>query len=200
MKIKWGALVTDGRGKLGGHVASANKGGSYLRTKVTPVNPRTVAQTEVRSLFGQISQAWGDLKQPSGKALYQRLNQQARLVGFPAIALPPSKVSPAVGIITGVELKISTTTITYAGAPATAAHRSMYYATGPVSRGTTFVKNRLRVFATDGAIKLTPIQLYTAYVAKYGTPTVTQKVFFGIVYVETSGQASPMQSDVAVIS
>ena len=54
MKIKWGALVVDGRGKLGGHVAAQNRGGSYLRTKVTPSNPQTTFQTGVRSMGGCI--------------------------------------------------------------------------------------------------------------------------------------------------
>ena len=39
MKIKFGSEVVDGRGKIGGHVYSKNKGGAYKRTKVTPSNP-----------------------------------------------------------------------------------------------------------------------------------------------------------------
>ena len=98
MKIKWGMMMTDGRGKLGGQVASKNRAGAYIRTKVTPVNPRTTAQQSIRSLFGAVASAWrsltqeqvnswneatefwqktdifGDLKKPSGFALFQRLN------------------------------------------------------------------------------------------------------------------------------
>jgi hypothetical protein len=47
MKMKFGAIVTEGRGKIGGHVASKNKSGAYLRTKVTPVNRQSVAQSNV---------------------------------------------------------------------------------------------------------------------------------------------------------
>jgi len=36
MKTLFGAIVVDGRGKLGGHVASKNRHGSYFRTKVSP--------------------------------------------------------------------------------------------------------------------------------------------------------------------
>ena len=98
MKIKWGMMMTDGRGKLGGQVASKNRAGAYVRTKVTPVNPRTTAQQSMRSLFGTVASAWrsltqaqvnswneatefwqrtdvfGDLHKPSGFALFQRLN------------------------------------------------------------------------------------------------------------------------------
>ena len=58
MKLKFGAIVTDGRGKIGGHVASKNRSGAYLRTKVTPSNPNTVAQVQVRSILASLSQSW----------------------------------------------------------------------------------------------------------------------------------------------
>ena len=58
MKIKWGAMVVDGSGKLGGHVASKNRGGSYFRTKVTPTNPNSTSQAAVRSRLTALSQAF----------------------------------------------------------------------------------------------------------------------------------------------
>ena len=63
MRIKWGMMMTDGRGKLGGHVASKNRAGSYVRTKVTPVNPQTPYQSEVRQRLATISRAWGQLNE-----------------------------------------------------------------------------------------------------------------------------------------
>jgi hypothetical protein len=53
-KIKFGMMMTDARGKLGGHVFSKNRSGAYVRTKVTPVNGQTTAQTGVRAIFGAI--------------------------------------------------------------------------------------------------------------------------------------------------
>ena len=115
-KLKFGMIVTDMRGKLGGHVFSKNRSGAYSRTKVTPVNPQTASQTAVRSLFAQISQGWsgltqanrdsfngrvadysktdvfGDLKNPSGKALYQRLNQNLGISNQSLITVAPSPV------------------------------------------------------------------------------------------------------------
>ena len=59
-KIKFGMMMTDARGKLGGQVFSKNKGGAYVRTKVTPSNPQTIAQTTRRALFAAIwSEAGG---------------------------------------------------------------------------------------------------------------------------------------------
>ena len=40
-KIKMTAIVADMRNKLNGSVFSRNRGGAYIRTKVTPINPQT---------------------------------------------------------------------------------------------------------------------------------------------------------------
>lgn len=59
MKVNFGAVATDGRGKIKGIVYSKNKSGSYVRGKVTPANPRTVHQSLVRASFAANAQAWG---------------------------------------------------------------------------------------------------------------------------------------------
>lgn len=63
MKIKFGSIVTDGSGKLGGHVYSKNRGGNYIRTNKVPSNPRTEAQILARSRFGQASAGWRALSE-----------------------------------------------------------------------------------------------------------------------------------------
>ena len=61
MKAKFGSIVVAGSGKIGGHVASRNRGGAYFRTKVTPVNPNTPAQAAVKSRLTTQAQAWRSL-------------------------------------------------------------------------------------------------------------------------------------------
>lgn len=98
MKVKWSGIgMVDGRGKINGSVASKNRSGAYVRTKVTPVNPQSPRQLAVRSTFATISAMWrglgqvnrdswnsavedwqrtdvfGDLKKPSGFNLFMRL-------------------------------------------------------------------------------------------------------------------------------
>lgn len=100
MKIKWGMMMTDGRGKLGGQVASKNRAGAYVRTKVTPVNPNTSYQSQVRQRLASLSREWsqlteqqrigwneaansgewsksdifGDARRPTGKNLFTSIN------------------------------------------------------------------------------------------------------------------------------
>lgn len=98
MKIKWSGIgMVDGRGKINGSVASKNRAGAYVRTKVTPSNPQSIAQSAVRNSFSVISSLWrnltevqrsswnsavsnwtktdifGDIKTPSGFNLFMRL-------------------------------------------------------------------------------------------------------------------------------
>ena len=217
MKIKWGALVVDGRGKLGGHVAAQNRGGSYLRTKVTPSNPQTTRQTWIRNLFGSISIAWGglaesailawnaavdewqstnifgDLKKPSGKALYQRLNTQAQVAGYPAIGLPPAKAALPASNVTLVKFDISDGEIAPTGIYSGTAATVVVYSSGPVSNGTTFVKNLMRMIAHTGSVAYSPTDVYLGYVAHFGAPVAGQKVYLGFKVVLPNGQASPMQ-------
>jgi len=218
MKIKWGALVTDGRGKIGGHVASKNRSGAYLRTKVTPINPQTSAQSAVRSSFGAISQAWsgltqalilawngavadwqttdifGDLKKPTGKNLFLRLNQQLVTSGQAQITAPPAKLEMVEGVadtplfdLTNLELSLLNK---YAGANA----NIVLYATPPMSQGTTFVTNRLRQIYSALGTGYSLTDAYSAYVAKFGTPSAGANVYVGVKYVLPNGQASPLQT------
>lgn len=222
MKIKFGALVVDGRGKLGGHVASANRGGAYLRTKVTPSNPQTIYQSIIRAIWGAISQAWsglteaeilgwnsavpewkttnifGDLKQPSGKNLHQKLNQNLLVAGYPGITSVPEKEAMVEGVVSAVAIDTTAETLTATGAYTGASARVVVFATPDVSAGTTFVKNRLRKIGAGLGSTYTPAQMYIDYVAKYGVPADGDRIFVGFKYVIPTGQASPLQTVLAV--
>jgi len=217
MKIKWGALVVDGRGKIGGHVASKNKAGNYLRTKTTPTNPQTSAQTSARALFGSISQQWsglsdavrlgwneavaewqktdifGDLKQVSGKALFQRLNNQAQSAGYPAVTSAPAKAEMVSGVISVVDFQTGSQAIDLTGAYSGSGARLVISATPVLSDGTTFVKNKLRQIITQLGSTYDSGAVYNAYADKFGEPLVGDNIYFSVKYVLANGQASPEQ-------
>lgn len=112
------AVGGDIRGKIGSSVFSRNKGGAYIRTKVTPVNPKTPAQQLVRQNFGQNSKKWsGTLTQSqrdawnafaasnpvrdvfgnsitlTGLATFNRMNQILLQIGSFQILNPPADYS-----------------------------------------------------------------------------------------------------------
>ncbi len=207
MKAKWGALVVDGRNKIGGHVASKNRAGSYFRTKVTPVNRQSTRQTAVRSLLTSISQAWrgltdaqrnewnaavvnfkktnifGDIVHPSGFNLFQKLNNNIMTLGGTMIDVPP--------VITDLD-QYSALALTYAvGTPAlslaftaVAGTDSGYkiFATAPQSAGKSFVKSEYRLIKHSNAIGVTPINLLSDYTAVFGgVGNIGDKIFVKIV-------------------
>lgn len=217
-KIKFGMMMTDARGKLGGQVFSRNKGGAYVRTKVTPTNPQTPDQQGARALFGSISQGWsgltenerqawrgaveewkgtdifGDLLAPTGKELYQRLNNQAQIVGYAALVYPPVKVELPVDIASSVVLSEGGATITITGKSISAGARLALFATPPLSEGTKFVKNKLRLINSDVANVYSPGDAWTAYFDKYGNAPAGSNIYFGIKYVMPTGQSTPLQT------
>lgn len=216
-KIKFGAMMVDARGKLGGHVFAKNRGGNYIRTKVTPVNPSSSAQTAIRALFAAITAGWstlttaqraawngavgdwattdifGDLKNPSGKTLYQRLNQNAQNVGYSALTSPPAKATLPEDVVTAVDIAVGAGTLTLTGASASASATILLSGTPSLSQGTTFVKDRLRNIGSQVASTYAAATAYTDYVAKFGAPTAGDNVHIAIQYVLATGQVSPMQ-------
>lgn len=203
MKIKFGAMVVDGRGKLGGHVASKNRSGSYFRTKVTPVNPQTTRQSAVRSALTGFSQAFrgltaaqitawnsavqnfsstdvfGDLRNPSGLNLFMKLNMNLSQVGVAQIDDPP--LPSSVEVVTSVSLSADsspqTFSITFAPTPVPANTAFIIEATAGVSAGKSFVKSEFRQIGYLDAAATSPANQLTAYTNKFGTLIAGQKIF-----------------------
>jgi hypothetical protein len=216
MKCEWGALVVNGRGKLGGHVASKNRAGSYFRTKVTPINRRSTFQTAVRSRLASISSgfktltaaqiaAWnaavgdfvhtnvfGQKVHPTGAQLYQRLNNNLVNIGIAQITTPPLPVNVS---------NMGTLTLTGAhGTPALslafttpipAAEKVILSATAGLSAGKNFVKSEFREIGVLVTGDTTPKDILTLYTAKFGSiPAAGKKVFIRVKNVNaTTGQA-----------
>lgn len=226
MKMKFGAIVVGGRGKIGGHVASQNRGGAYLRTKVTPVNPQTGAQLEVRSRLTAFSQAWsglteeqrlawnnavsdyartdifGDLRNPSGFNLYQRLNNNLAIVGVAPIDTPPlpAAVGSVYGTIFSINAGVMEATLSLSNTvPADTAVQ--VWATPPVSAGKSFVKSQYRLVTVLATAATSPADITDAYAAKFGTgASVGQKVFVKTVSVnKITGQVSTPSQVSAIV-
>jgi len=226
MKVKWGALVVDGRNKIGGHVASKNRAGAYFRTKVTPVNPGSTYQVNVRQRFAARAIAWrgltdgqrlqwnaavaqfaktdifGDLKNPTGFNLYVMLNTNLVMAGAIAILVPPLPVAvSALLTIVPTQAPAGATSIAYTETPTPALHQLIVDATAPISPGKSFVKAEFRQIGQIIPATASPYVATDAYAAKFGGPGLAgQKVFFRAYYVHlTTGQAGlPLQASCIV--
>ena len=212
MKLKFGAIVTDGRGKIGGHVASKNRSGAYLRTKVTPSNPNTVAQSQARGILASLSQGWGqltdsqrlgwndavkewgttdifgDIKNPSGINLYVKLNSNLLNIGGSVIATVPAKLETPTAYLTAAILTASTGALTLSLSDVSAdGVVGLVRSTPMLSSGVSFVKSQFRVIGYN-QVTNDVLTVNGAYDTKFGTPTVGSNIYFSVQLVLANGQ------------
>lgn len=202
-KVKLSALVSEMRGKLNGSVFSRNRGGAYLRTKVTPLNPQTSYQVAVRALLTQFAQAWrgltqtqrdawshsvnnwsttdvfGDVQNPTGNTLYTRLNINIVNAGGSAISTPPSPVGAAALATLSVTATFTGDVFTAAFTPdpVPAGHAMVVEATPMLSPGISNANSQFRQIANVAAATNSPEDLFSAYTAKFGSLIAGQRVF-----------------------
>jgi len=223
MKIKFGALVVAGSGKIGGHVASKNRAGAYIRTKVTPSNPRTSAQSASRAILGTLSVGWslltesqrlgwsnavsqfattdifGDIKNPSGINLYVKLNANLLNSGQGVISDAPAKLEMPFSSIASVIFDVSTPAnsfITFTD-DTLGAYQILISATKVVSNGTSFVKNLFRNIGISSPLA-GELQYGTLFIQKFGTPSAGDKFFIKVEIVLPNGQKSTPQTSVVI--
>lgn len=223
MKIKFGAIVTDGRGKLGGHVLAKNRSGNYMRTKVTPVNPQTSYQQAQRSALGTLSSGWsgltssqraawdaavgdfqktdifGDLKSPTGKNLYTGLNRNLLNAGQATITSPPSPDTIPAIVIASAAYSLGGTSFDIVTTGDSSGAFVQAWATPPLSAGTTFVKNRLRLLQSDAGANPLTADIYAAYIARFGVPPVGSNVYVAMRVVNAGGEAGVISTFQATI-
>lgn len=216
-KIKFGMMMTDARGKLGGHVFSKNRGGAYVRTKVTPSNPQSEAQVEQRSLLASASQAWrglteaareawngavsnyastnvfGDIINPTGAQLHTKLNINVALAGGVAITTPPLPIgitSPA-GLSISADASTPELLLNWTSGAVPANQVMVVEATPCVSVGRYNVNNRFRVIDTLPAATTTGEDVQAAYIAKFGSMVAGQKLFVRVKFInKNTGEVS----------
>lgn len=217
-KIKYSALVSDMRNKLNGSVLSKNRYGSYMRNKVTPVNPQTTAQQEVRQRLGSLSSAWGglteaqrsswralapsfpftdifgDQKELSGQVLFVKLNSNLMKIGDAINTAAPVKDSiPELFISSLVAEETAGALVgldlTMSDTAIPVGYELAIYATPPVQPGKQFVKNLYRFIGSTAAITSGAFDAASLWNARFGAVSPGQKIFVRVALVSTaSGQ------------
>jgi len=128
-KVKYGGGIADMRNAFAGQVHSRNTYGNYIRQKVSPVQPRTERQQQIRAQLSELSKrystvlteeqrlAWisfaaanpvvdvfGDSIVLTGINMYQRVNNLRKLMGLPILDDPPSDFSVQSPTDAGLEI------------------------------------------------------------------------------------------------
>jgi len=213
--MKFGAIVTDGVKKIGGHVVQSNHYGRFLRTRVSPAvitNTYTTAQranlVDLNNLWKSITEsqreawiaatpdfprqnAFGDTYYPSGKNLFMWLNRNLFVIGTspnedpPAVDIPSANLSFTLDVNTGV-FPVNITPVT------PAEFNSQYiavYATRGLSVGINYVSSEYRLLGYFVGSGASDYALDGMYIDKYHTIDSGTKVFMKLIAIsKTSGQ------------
>lgn len=216
-KVKYGGGVQDLRGSIAGQVHSRNTFGNYVRQKVSPVQPRTQRQLEVRALFSQLSrrfsqvlsddqqEAWrqaaastpvrdvfGDSITLTGINLYTRLNSLRALMGQPPLDDPPPvEEVEGLGSFRVAYLGEGGLEVSFAPSPVPQGRALAIWATEPVNPGVAFVSHKLRLLTIIPEGTASPVNITQAYIQRYGTPTPGKAIYVAGELVSLAGWKGP---------
>lgn len=197
-------LLSDARASVGGATFSKNRGGNYIRAKVAPVQPRTVAQQNARSNLATLSGMWKSLSasqiagwnalasgitlkdslgtsyKPTGNQLFVGNNRNLSDAAQTVISAPPSG-SPDFEDISPLTLVATAGTPAFTVAPTIGAAPTgmifMVKATPQVSPGRSyFGKSSYRQIQSFPASAFASLNIRAAYVARFGALIAGQRI------------------------
>jgi hypothetical protein len=206
---KMGSIVQDIRGTLNGAVYSRNKGGAYVRTKVSPVQPRTPAQLAVRNTFALLSKRWsgtltpaqraawtsfaaanpltnvfGDSIVTSGLAAFVGLNAVLANIGVAPYSDPPvDKSVPALAAVLDLDAGVMGPVLSFDTAAQVVVAGAKYYVfmTPGLAPGITPGQSIYRFIGAYAAVAAaTTVDVSAEWGARYGTFVAGQQIW-GIV-------------------
>jgi len=207
-KIRFGPIVADSRGSIDGVTYSRNRFGAYARNRVSPVNPRTIFQTQVRETLNALSVFWRTLTEAQ-RAAWTALGAQIiktdslgiayDLTGLQAfieingiraaIGQALTSDAPALDLIPGIDTFSVTAdagpvavTLNYTSGNDVAAMQFNVWGTDGVSQGRNFFRrSEYKLFFTFPGATVAPVDLTASYVARLGNPVAGTKISFLLV-------------------
>jgi hypothetical protein len=169
-----------------------------------PVQPRTAYQTSVRArLSGNAAHwraitalqraGWGDLGHSmtrvdslgqvhdlTGFQAYCSINNNNLAAGNAAVTDAPSLVTPDSLLTATLTLTVSAFSVAYTPTPMGAGERVMCFVSLMRSQGVTFQRD-LRLLVVSAAAAASPLDIFTAYSSRFGTPVSGRRIFVGLV-------------------
>jgi len=193
MKYKFGSIVTDGSGKLGGQVISRNHYGTYVKTKVTPYNPQSVRQSEVRANQSIVTKSWsllsdsdrrawikeselhpykdkfGDTRYLSGFGLYTKCNMVRANLNYPLLNVP----GPVFGfqnweVVNAVVYSLNPSIWLFLSPSIQPDNIIQIYSTPVLSPGINYVQGQFRLIGSYGSSQDYPLDLYSNWFDVFG--------------------------------
>lgn len=81
-KVRFGNGVSEIRGSIAGNTFSRSGAGAIIRNRITPVNPNTVRQSQVRAVFGLVSAVFDEMTLNEAETWKTFADTQKRINSF----------------------------------------------------------------------------------------------------------------------
>jgi len=225
-KTKLGATLADARNAAGGIVYSKNQFGSYIRQKVSPVQPRTYFQTKARAQVQHLATYWantltaaqraawialaqanpvidvfGDSQVLTGLQYFVRVNRNLMKIGEALIPNAPADqdVTALLSLSLLCDVSDAKVQLTFTPTPLAASEALIVYATCPLPQGRAFAQNFLK-FISASTATVSPVNVYTDWVDRYGTLSAGPKIIVeASILDKTNGaQSAVMQASATI--
>lgn len=210
--VKYGHIIAEARGKLNGTVFSRNTYGAYMREKVTPANPNTTRQQEVRAIFGDAAAAWrsltdeertawsalaltltrknvfGDNMPLSGFNFYMRVRVNLATIGATIPTTPPS-ITPSIETprITWSEFTTAPAfTVTGEPAEVPVGYTMIVELAAGLSAGISFVEAAYIIIGTIEETKTIETELDSLLATAIPAPVAGEKAFLRVKLINTT--------------
>lgn len=202
-KIKYGAMVAEASGSVGGVVFSHNRYGTYTRRRAIPTKSLSPAALAAKGLLASISQAWAGLTEPvrlqwrtwaatnpvtdalgdsqvlTGHAAFCMLNCRLVGAGSSVISSPPVISAPngLTGFAGTFDIGTGDFEVTWTNTPLGAGVKVEIWAAVVSEPGISFVENLYKRVMLSTAPGTSPVDSLSAIEARFGTLIVGQQVF-----------------------
>lgn len=201
-------------GSYQGITSSRNRFGQYVRTRATPVQPRTPAQLNQRARMTTNAAAWRALTDGqragwtdlglsitrsdslgssytfNGFMAYCSVNNNKLDAGDAAVSDAPAIVTPADLLTATVTLTAAAFSIAYTATPLAASNRLFVFVSPQQSAGRKF-NGDYRLLSVTAAAAASPAVVLTAYTAKFGVPVVGNRIFISLQTYQGGFKGSP---------
>ena len=217
---KFGSIITDSRGSIGGTTLKWSIAGNLLTRKGTPPRGATPLQSVTRANFAMLSRywwnsldatqrtdwralaaanplpnRWGDEYPLTGLAFFIRTNQRLLKAGQGMMTDAPA--DQAVTSLTSASLSItapSTATLTFAPTPVPADHLLVLRLTDQQSPGKTSASNGFRYASAYATSSASPLNIYSALSLITGDLHTARQVFgkASLLSTDTGAESTPI--------
>lgn len=208
-------------GSIGGVTSSRNRFGQYRRNRAIPVNPNSTAQGTQRARLAAAAAAWRALTaaQRAGwndlAAGFTRTNSlgatynmtgfmcfvscynNCAAAGVAVLSDAPALATPSAPLTAVVTLTAAAFSIAYTPTPLGAGIRMFSYVSLQRSAGRSF-ENDFRLLQVSAAAAASPVNLYAAYVARFGVPVVGNRIFVALRTFQTAFLSGPLITSAVV--